>query len=552
MLWGGLHLPANIEPLVKQLSSAKIIQRNAVANHAGELVGVAHTTQDGVGVFLVNVNTQEEIAVQQIKCSQYRAATLSLLGWSPDDRYFAYTMNEKLILCNGTNGAEFANFDLTSPLESFAWLSVEQGAYLDSANHINFIERDNGRWRITNRTNLPQENGKLRRLVALDTNVVAWHSDNSICKLDIATGKVVPVIVEKSDRIMGIAFSRSTKTFLVTKATANRTPNFILGQVELAADGVASEFIEWDRLERGQSINNAQWFNGGKGYLYRLQRGDDSFLVVKREKGSPQETLFAGGKVWDVFANGESPMAYAIALKTNEPAGFWQVRADTKEMGYAFSPWGKKQVSFPYQPALVGYVARDDEGRTARIEVVPPVNYSRHKKYPLVISFSDYEWSPLPHAVYAQALAHSGVIVALVPYNNSGRLKTHTNAVLNAYDQLTATRTVDTDRVYLAGFSAGTDVIKQLVEQFPGRWRGVMLMSPTSFPEPKAGVVQQVLLTAGSVDGQDRRFPAYQEELCRVGIPATWYIHENEHHSIRGQSAFYDRTMLMLDMIFER
>jgi predicted esterase len=244
-----------------------------------------------------------------------------------------------------------------------------------------------------------------------------------------------------------------------------------------------------------------------------------------------------------------------VAAKNSEPVGLWVCESGADEPKCAVSPWGKEPMNLHFQPALTGNAIYGDR-HSARFTVVPPANFSRQKKYPMVIGTSFYEWAPIAHGVYAQALAHSGAFVVLVNYRwDQSRPETifnHTNNVLAVYDQMVANPCIDKNRVYLFGFSAGTMVVHELVKDYPGRWRGIMLMNAGWLPNPKEGMVGQVLMTAGSTENQDARFRHYQDELCRIGIPASWYIHAGEQHVVRSQRAFYDRTMLMLNMVFEK
>jgi predicted esterase len=215
-------------------------------------------------------------------------------------------------------------------------------------------------------------------------------------------------------------------------------------------------------------------------------------------------------------------------------------------------------MQFHFQPVLAGYATYQLGKRDhyAKFDLVPPVNFSRNKKYPLVIGTASYEWDPIAHAVYAQALSRCGAYVAMVEYHWDNRtaegVTVYTNNVLAVYDQLAANPNVDTSRVYLFGFSAGTEVVRELTDKYPGRWRGIMLMNPSVLPEPNEGTARRVLLTAGASENEGERFSRYQEDLSKIGIPASLFLFQDEGHVVRGQEAFYNRTLLMIDTVFDR
>jgi dipeptidyl aminopeptidase/acylaminoacyl peptidase len=562
-VWGRPRLPSDIKTVVKELSSAKIIEKAPIANHAGTWVCVPHTTEKGIGVVFVNVKSQDEVVLQECASSDYQPSRLNLLGWSPDDTLFAYTWGDVLHFCNGITGRELGSISLTNRIQSLSWLSSESCAYIDEISQLHLVQLNNGIWSESWRKPLASDNGPSRSpatlstnmsrsLVTLSTNIVAWQTDHHIWQVDVASGETTQLFAGGTNRITNISFSKSAGAFLVTETTTNRRQTSILGRVTIGADGSTAEFEEWTR---GPSILNAQWINHGKGYAYRAIKAENTLLVIKRDHDSDRETLFQDGQVLYLFCDGESSRAYAVAAMGSEPAGMWECGANADEPQYAFSPWGKEKVDFHFQPVVAGSATYGGR-HLAKFDLVPPVNFSRNKKYPLVIGTASYEWNPIAHAVYAQALSRCGAYVAMVEYHWDNRtaegVTIYTNNVLAVYDQLAANPNVDTSRVYLFGFSAGTEVVKELVEKYPGRWRGIMLMNPSVLPEAKEGTARRVLLTAGASENEGERFSRYQEDLSKIGIPASLFLFQDEGHVVRGQEAFYNRTLLMIDTVFDR
>jgi predicted peptidase len=195
----------------------------------------------------------------------------------------------------------------------------------------------------------------------------------------------------------------------------------------------------------------------------------------------------------------------------------------------------------------------------AKYALIPPVHFSRQKKYPLVIGLSGYQWTPLAYATYAQSLAHCGAFVALTGLtfgaNDETRLErfhTHTNNVLAIYNQLTANPSVDRDRVYLFAFSQSTLILNDLVRDYPGTWRGIILLNPGGTPEnlPRDSRLKTVLASAGEVESQAQRFSQYQMELSQIGVPMRWYLEPDSAHFERSQNTLRDRTLLMIQTVF--
>jgi predicted esterase len=124
--------------------------------------------------------------------------------------------------------------------------------------------------------------------------------------------------------------------------------------------------------------------------------------------------------------------------------------------------------------------------------------------------------------------------------------------VLAVYDEMIKNPNVDKSHVYLFAFSSSTLVVNHLIDDYPGRWRGVMLFNPAaSLPTSKNGRFPPILATAGSdEEWLYKQFPSYQETLAKAGISMEWYIHPGEGHIERSQSVMYKRALLMENMVF--
>jgi hypothetical protein len=232
------RLPSDTEALVRKLSSAQIIEKPVVVNHAEKLFCVAHTTENGVGVFLVNAKTKEERKLEECTSADYSSSRLNLLGWSPDDRWFAFSMDDVLRFCDGTSGEQLATVDLPSKskdlpnrIRSFVWLTPQHCAYLDEDAQLCLLRKEGAVWLKMETRPLSHDNGLPRSLVALNTNVLAWHSDNCIWNLDLATGKTGRLLVEESNRVESMSFSKSAEALLLTERTTNRPVAYLLGVV---------------------------------------------------------------------------------------------------------------------------------------------------------------------------------------------------------------------------------------------------------------------------------------------------------------------------------
>jgi hypothetical protein len=544
--WGWYNYPHQIKRLAKELSSINVIQKAPTVNHAGTLVGLIHTTERGMGIFIADAKSKTEQKLIEVNDVDYAPSGAWTFGWSPDDKFFAFSLTN-LFFWDGKGNELISEVEVTNGIEPFAWVSSTACAYIDRTPKLNLIQLINGQWQPTASWDVPTRNGKPRFLLATGTNSLAWATDSAIWELNL-DDKSPKRFCSTSPRTLGsLSYAKNTKSFLAIENTKH-SPISSLTTIEENGDT--------NDVEQIPSATDAQWVNNGKGYAFISTGTENPLLTIRKDEASPEVKFFSDGHVWSMFCDPENPRVYALAAQKSEPAGIWKCETNYEDVACMVSPWGKQDINFHFQPDLVGWArfAQDGRNHNARFDLVPPADFSRKKKYPLVIGTASYEWTPIAHGIYAQCLANCGAYVALVNYTwdqkNPDTVYQITNNVLAVYNQLAANPNVDTNQVYLFGFSAGSVVMNELIKIYPDRWRGIMLLNPSPLPEAEVGMTDQVLVTAGSGEGEEGRFKQYQEQLLKIGIPMEWHIHANAQHVVRDQEAMNERTLYMGNMIF--
>jgi predicted esterase len=551
--WSWAHFPHKLQPLAKVFSSIEAFQKPLVVNHLGTLIGMVHNTSKGIGIFIASVPAQKE----QMICEANGAEDVGephVFGWSSDDSTFAYRWNVNLHFVNADG--TMCPGEIPAPyLKSFTWLSSDSCAYIDSNTksgdntqntQLGVAQKVHGIWQETATWPLHATNEEPRALLAVETNNLAWLMDNAIWQMDVLSGKITSVYSNPQSEITSVAYSKETGTFLFVETTKrSHTSSLFTFSNGLKLQEPIGKFV----------ISDAQWIDKGKAYALLIPDGDNASLLVRDVARQTERAFFSAGQVADIFCNGEDSHVYALASHTNEAPGIWLCDASNGDARRLLSPWGFADFTAHFQPALIGYAPLPNK-HSEKFVLIPPVNFSRQKKYPLVIGLQGYDWMNVAHATYSQALANSGVYVALTGYHymrqTTEALLDYTNNVLAIYNQLKINPNVDTSRVYLFAFSSSTIVVNQLVAAYPGRWRGIMLFNPTAnLPLPKKGRFPPLLATAGSdEEWLWKQFPEYQEKLARAGFPLEWYVHPDEGHIERSQNTMYQRTLLMGKMIF--
>jgi len=382
--------------------------------------------------------------------------------------------------------------------------------------------------------------------MALDVGTVAWQTDNQLWRMNLESGQPEAIYKRPGYGIEAVSYSREVQAFLLAESTNKATTSLLITLSNAPSGLVRTE------LARKPTIRDVKWINQGRGYAYHVRQGQNNYLAVQPDSEKSEGTFFKKGGVVSIFSADGVGHAIAQAAVTNEPPSVWQCEGGDMVQLFAPLPEGHKLP--PCQPALVGYAPY--EKHNARFDLVPPANFSRQRKYPLVIGLASYTWSPVPHALTAQTLANCGAYVALSGFvfreDSAQAAREHLPQINAIYNLMAANPNVDTNRVFLFAFSASTAAACELVKQFPGRFRGIILLHPGELPAAADGMTQRVLFTAGSNEGATERIAQYQVELCKVGIPMLSFVHDGGGHIARAQRIMRERTELMAELVFEK
>jgi dipeptidyl aminopeptidase/acylaminoacyl peptidase len=553
--WAGYPHPA--EQLARELGALSVIQKPPVVSADGTKLGIIHTTERGVGVFIAAVGEPKEQLLLEIKDADYDVGSAYVFGWSPGGESFAFAMTNCLHFWRRGNVGRYA-FERGLQMygiRHFSWLSEDRGLYLNNGGILRVLKPEGLEWVEVQAWQLPKTLGEVRTVWPLGNAGLALHADQGMLWLELASGTVQEVHRAGEARIVNVDYDPTAEVFLLTQTHAlpNRQTRAELVKLPFSAEGKTGEATV---LAEGASILEGRWLNGGNGFAYRTVRAGRSQLLVKTGAAERERSVFARGEVYQFNSARGGTALFAQASLTNEPPGIWRYEVNQAQTESAWSPLGPEGMSGELQPVLKGSAPYGGRHHAA-FDLVPPANFSRHKKYPLVIGLGGYEWTPIAHGISAQALARGGAYVALVNYRwNQSRAETvfgHTNNVLAVYDLMMAHPNVDPERVFLFAFSAGTLVEQALVEMYPRRWRGVMFFNPSVLPKPDLKLQTRLLAAAGEAEsGAAERFVQIQEELCRVGVPTRWHIHPDGRHIIRAKQGLRDRALWSVDFVFEK
>ena len=115
--------------IADELGSVRQFAGNPLPNHAGNRVLAVQTMENGVGLYLCSVSTGTRRLLSAQEEEKYRAITL--LGWSPDDKQFAYSQGRDIFLCDATSGDVLETLGLrgTNGVAMLTWLRPDLFVY---------------------------------------------------------------------------------------------------------------------------------------------------------------------------------------------------------------------------------------------------------------------------------------------------------------------------------------------------------------------------------------------------------------------------------------
>jgi hypothetical protein len=522
------------------------------------------TVEGGVGVFLVNLNTLERKQIVLAKAADRdRNGAVKLFGWSPDDRYLAFStlqggQNRNISIYDGTTGAAINSFESPRPVETGKWLATDSLVMIDNT-HLLFLLN------LETDSRLGQYGNKgFVKLQQLDRSgswptpdssrsavSVAYLDKGNVWSFDLSADKLTQLTHLTNAVISSLDYNGDTFNYLFDVKTGN-SQNQILYQYALSS----STFTP---LSPTNFSAKGQWIQNGAGIAYVGTKvgahGNRNFLVVTSKDPAFSTNLFTapplghyamlqnklfieGEQVLRTFSvNSKGNKIYAVAALNYQPLAIWEydiaaqtLRDVVPDKEYMVS----SQSIVPVQGSI-----DNSTGERVDYYYLPPAGLEKNKKYPAVLDvFTDLGYQP-----NSQFLANAGIFYFTATPFGTGEANAPTNPedALAVYKEMLKNPNIDPKRIYVFGESAGTGTISELLVEHPQLWRGAVMLSPVAFPnlEPEEKMSRSIFFSFGEEDNAQNQ--ARMEK----------FIHEACGHLVRTQvkygrsgHIFYDITEL--------
>ena len=134
-----------LEKIAAELVATKEFVRAPSPNHTGTKLLYVETVEHGTaGRFVDTSSGQTKPLVN--------ATSVPYLGWSSDDKLFAYLLgapDKKIAICDGNTAETLATIPETRPVSEGVWLSDESFVYVNNGQTLVLIQKSGGDWHKT-------------------------------------------------------------------------------------------------------------------------------------------------------------------------------------------------------------------------------------------------------------------------------------------------------------------------------------------------------------------------------------------------------------------
>jgi len=258
---------------------------------------------------------------------------------------------------------------------------------------------------------------------------------------------------------------------------------------------------------------NGRWIQHGKGFAFIGNRTNHFYLAVRPADPKGNTNLFYSGHTFGYTVSDDGDQIYAIASIGAEPLGIWEYTISSRTLRYL---GGRAKLSKAEAIPREEHWVSSFDGLKISYYFLTPCHLEKSKKYPAVIFLPIWGMQNFPAwEMFSQFFANIGVFHVAVNHRGvDGYGKAYSElGVFNAdkdvnavYEDIVKNPNIDKKRIFLMTYSEAASVANQVIQNFPGRWAGVINIAGT--PPPRDQVKEQgmrVFLFVGGQDSADLR-----------------------------------------------
>jgi predicted esterase len=553
------HTPSHWRAIAGEIGSVAQFREDyypVYPNQDGTRIGFLQETEKGVGIFFCDTDSGKTKLLCEQKEDGYSWQRFGMLGWSPDDKLFAYAVpldhrlnpgqrEEQIVLCDSLSGEAAAKIPEDPDLTEIAWLSPQEFACLTYDQHVTVWKKKkrSGEWaQSLAYTNIAS--GRVETIqnsfTATSESSVAWQKGDEIWTLDFSTSTLKKIW--ESDvtyQLEGFTYSRETKGYHL-----------------ICRDDIGWFFIDLD--PQGSALDVTRAENRGEYAYSRDEAGTNVFYIKTKTDVQPTRVFWQGavedniGPIEDYKSSGKylyGNYLFFTGDLPGQPVGLWRYNIQDG-MSRCLVSGLKRPLVHARIVNPQGGAVTNTLGKQMSYHVWEPVNVQAGKKYPLIITQAPYGWPQ-----YQQVAAQEGYYFAIVdrPYWSDKTIYHWSADVMALYSMMAKNPNVDTNRVFLFGFSWSADFLSQLMSEEPDLWKGAILINPAALPDLSSLLHNPRLFIVAGKDqaGEIDRLTKYQDTAAKLGVPVKLVLQKGSGHIPRSVATERERTVQFARFLVE-
>lgn len=505
------------------LAELREFKQEPAPNQANSRLVFAQDTAEGIGVYYCDLASPQPQLLGEQKERGSRGLRFGMLGWSPEDKWFACAFpeaqrNEQWVhIFDGQSGKLSSRLGAELGLKQLVWLSNDAFAYSTDTGIRTVLRQSDGSW--AHRRNYPDVAKKLEDLTALSPDVLAWRDGQKISMVDVRVGGAREIWNATTNQLVQITRGRNEQELLLNCRDAAGQWLF-----RLQLDGTISATPE--RIhEAGDYVRDVRWLGRAASYAFLTNNpGGCAFAVQLPESDGLKLIPWSGG-ARRLVLNGSKFFFYGY--EDGGVPGLWEGNAASGEFKLVVAAGSGKP-----RPSLVRATTGTLTNRLGQTRSYRLLDLSKggDGRKPVLLVQEMNEWF-----AGFQIAARCGYLVAVVdrPFEHTwdGDLS-HTWAedIGALYDILAKHPSADTNRVYLYACSRDTGGLSQLVLEQPALAKGLICYSPSALPDPAQLRGKNLLVTSGDAAGDSERLRSFQDRAVQSGNAVTLLLQPGSGH----------------------
>jgi hypothetical protein len=559
-LWrlGALALqPRHLREAAAELGTVGNFVFTPMPNHAGTRVAFSQSTDEGAGLFLATAGTGKRVLLAEKTEREYNIRVLRPLGWSPDDKLFAFLCRtnvlgsdgkpraqSQLILCDGASGEVKAKIPIRSVATGLSWLTATSFAITDEMQDVSQIRLGSDQqWTRPRTFNKPVRKPApakgtpavkkplIQWLTALTADYVVYQQEGELWGWKFDADEPERLWESPTNKLVNVAALPDRRGVFLhyTNTCGSFAARFLPATRRLTELGCISP--------QAGSVLKALPLGGGNGCVWLAADLGQYSVLVKTNFEAPAALFLARGSV-ERLCDSEAAVC-AVGSLTNEPPAIWQydLGGGTPRLLVA-NP--ERPFHYARNASLETGAFTNKAGEVLTYHLLAPPGVSPRNKYPVLLGQSPYGWRG-----YQNAVANAGAYWMSVdrPAFHHPRRDRWIEDVISGYELVAAHPNMDTNSVYLYGSSAEVWYVNTLAADRPELWKGVVLFHPGIFPDLSRVKIQKAFVDAGELDERGARASAkFQEDALRAGVRVSFLVYADSGHTMNSRAMHRERA----------